>query len=154
MSSGISLIERRRIEAEIIKPIYEAMKSELGIEKAQQILGDSIRAKAIEFGESQRPEHPSLRHFATLIPMWKQDDALETQALRETDNEFDFNVTRCRYAEMYREMGLQEIGHLLSCNRDGSFCDGYDPRLKLTRTQTIMQGASHCDFRYRWTEEC
>jgi hypothetical protein len=54
---------------------------------------------------------------------------------------------------MYREMGLSEIGHLLSCNRDGSFCEGYDDRIKLTRTQTIMQGASHCDFRYRIEDE-
>jgi hypothetical protein len=50
---------------------------------------------------------------------------------------------------MYRDMGLGEIGHLLSCNRDGDFCIGYNPNMELTRTQTIMKGASHCDFRYR-----
>lgn len=50
-------------------------------------------------------------------------------------------------------MGLGEIGHLLSCQRDGTFCEGYDPKLKLTRTQTIMQGASHCDFHYRYEDE-
>ena len=60
---------------------------------------------------------------------------------------------RCRYAEMYREMGLGHIGHLLSCNRDGVFCTGYDPRIKLERTQTLMQGATHCDFRYRFETE-
>jgi L-2-amino-thiazoline-4-carboxylic acid hydrolase len=63
-----------------------------------------------------------------------------------------FISTRCRYAEMYRAMGLAELGALLSCNRDGAFCEGYDPRLKLERTQTLMGGASHCDFRYRWEE--
>ena len=47
-------------------------------------------------------------------------------------------------------MGLGEIGGLLSCNRDGAFCEGYDPKLKLHRSQTIMQGASHCDFRYSY----
>ena len=36
-------------------------------------------------------------------------------------------------------MGLGEIGALLSCNRDGAFCEGYDPKLKLERTQTIME---------------
>ena len=46
-------------------------------------------------------------------------------------------------------MGLGAIGHLLSCNRDGAFCTGYDDRIRLERTQTIMEGASHCDFRYR-----
>ncbi|HLY00558.1 MAG TPA: L-2-amino-thiazoline-4-carboxylic acid hydrolase, partial [Roseiarcus sp.] len=62
---------------------------------------------------------------------------------------FDFNVRRCRYAETYRAMGLGAIGDILSCNRDGSFCEGYDPRIEFSRTQTIMAGASHCDFRYR-----
>jgi hypothetical protein len=54
---------------------------------------------------------------------------------------------------MYRAMGLGEIGHLLSCQRDATFCEGYDPKLKMTRTQTIMQGADRCDFRYRYGEE-
>ena len=46
-------------------------------------------------------------------------------------------------------MGLGDIGDLLSCNRDGDFCIGYNPEMELERTQTIMKGASHCDFRYR-----
>ena len=69
--------------------------------------------------------------------------------LEATEEKMDFNVTRCRYSEMYKEMGLGDIGHLLSCNRDGDFCIGYNPEIDLTRTQTIMKGASHCDFRYR-----
>ena len=74
--------------------------------------------------------------------------ALEVEVLREADERFDFNVTRCRYAEMYNEMGMGDIGHLLSCARDGSFCTGYDPRIELERGATIMGGAKHCSFRY------
>ena len=95
--------------------------------------------------------HTSLQSFADLLPLWTMDDALQMDMLQSSDTVLDFNVTRCRYAEMYREMGLGEIGHLLSCQRDGTFCEGYDPNLKLERTQTIMQGASHCNFRYSYT---
>jgi hypothetical protein len=63
---------------------------------------------------------------------------------------YAFNVTRCGYAEMYRAMGLGEIGHLLSCDRDAVFFEGYDANHKLARTRTIMGGASHCNFRYRY----
>ena len=70
------------------------------------------------------------------------------EVLKVSKTKFDFNVTRCRYAEMYREMGLENIGHLLSCNRDGTFCEGFDPNLKLIREQTLMAGASCCTFRY------
>ena len=35
------------------------------------------------------------------------------------------------------------------CGLDFPFAEGFGPDIKLARTQTIMQGASHCDFRYR-----
>jgi hypothetical protein len=36
----------------------------------------------------------------------------------------------------------------ISCNRDFSLIEGYNTEVELTRTQTLMQGASQCDFRY------
>ena len=91
--------------------------------------------------------------FISLYENWKRDDALEMEVLAANDHQFDFNVNRCRYAETYRAMGLNHIGHLLSCNRDGTFVEGYDPSIKLDRAQTIMEGASCCTFRYRWDEQ-
>lgn len=90
-----------------------------------------------------------LESFKAILPLWTKDDALTIEVVDDKPGVLDFNVRRCRYAETYRAMGLGEIGDILSCNRDGAFCEGYDPRIKLTRTQTIMGGASHCDFRYR-----
>jgi L-2-amino-thiazoline-4-carboxylic acid hydrolase len=64
------------------------------------------------------------------------------------DERLDFNVTRCRYAEFYKDLGLADLGYLVHCNRDHAMIDGFNPDLKLTRTQTVMEGASHCDFRF------
>ena len=149
--TDIPILEIRRIEANIIRPIYQQMVEELGEERAQSILGTAIEKAAIEQGSSMAQESengPSLRAFITLFERWKMGGALEVEVLHEADDQFDFNVTRCRYAEMYREMGMGEIGHLLSCARDGSFCTGYDPRIELERGDTIMRGATHCNFRY------
>jgi hypothetical protein len=85
--------------------------------------------------------------------LWTADGALEVTVHEATDKVFNFDVTRCKYAETYREMGLGNIGHLMSCNRDGTFCEGYDPNIKLERKQTIMAGASCCTFRYRYEAE-
>jgi hypothetical protein len=90
-----------------------------------------------------------LKSFAALQPKWRQDDALRIEVLAEETDRFDFDVIRCRYSEMYKGMGLGEIGEILSCQRDGTFCQGYDPRIALTRTTTIMEGADRCNFRYR-----
>ena len=151
----LPILEQRRIEANVIKPIYEEMVAELGAERAGQILGAAIRKNAIAQGRAyaQAQDGPtSLSGFHALLPQWTANGALEVDMLEEAETEVSYNVTRCRYAEMYREMGLAEIGHLLSCGRDGTFCTGYDSRIELTRTQTIMEGASHCDFRYRMKE--
>lgn len=149
----IGILARRRIEAGIIAPIYQAMKEQLGEAVAKSILDGAIRKAAIAAGAqfaARTPGGTSLRSFQDLQVLWTQDDALEIEVLEATDTVFDYNVKRCRYAETYREMGLGDIGHLLSCNRDGVFCQGYDPRITLERGQTLMGGASHCDFRYRF----
>jgi L-2-amino-thiazoline-4-carboxylic acid hydrolase-like protein len=59
----------------------------------------------------------------------------------------------CRYAQLYKELGEPELGFLLVCSADFRMAEGFDPDIKLTRTQTIMQGASHCDFRYKRQSE-
>lgn len=153
MDGEIGILARRRIEAGIIAPIYEEMCRQIGEEKAQAILDAAIRKAAIKAGESfaaRTPGGTSLRTFQELQDLWTQDDALVIDVTKATDEEFHYTVKRCRYAESYREMGLGHVGHLLSCNRDGVFCVGYDPRISLERTQTIMEGATHCDFKYRF----
>ncbi len=35
------------------------------------------------------------------------------------------------------------------CTADFATAEGFGSDVKLTRTQAIMQGADHCDFRYR-----
>jgi predicted hydrocarbon binding protein len=154
-TQALPMLERRRIEANILKHVYETLKASHGKEMAQKTIGDAVKAASVQQGEEMAAKvdgKTSMQTFADLRPLWMLDNALEIEMLQQDDTVMNYNITRCRYAETYREMGLAEIGHLLSCQRDGTFCEGYDKRLKLTRTQTIMQGASHCDFRYRMEE--
>ncbi len=147
----MGILARRRIEAEIIKPIYDILKRDLGQEKAAAIIGEAVSNAAVQAGKdfaAREPGGADIRSFVRLQHLWEQDDALKVEVLRADDAAFDYDVKRCRYAEMYHEMGLGEIGHLLSCNRDAGFIVGYDDRVKLTRTTTIMGGAPRCDFRY------
>ena len=150
---GLSMLDKRKIEAEILKEVYETLKASHGEEVAKKTIAESVRRSAIEQAKAfaaVAPGGPSLKAFQDVMPLWTKGGALEIEVKEQTDKTFAFNVTRCRYAETYKAMGLGEIGHLLSCQRDGTFCEGYDPRIKLKRTQTIMQGASHCNFKYTY----
>jgi L-2-amino-thiazoline-4-carboxylic acid hydrolase len=150
--TDLPTLTKRRLQAEVIGPIYAEMVQQIGEVKACEILDAAIRKAAIAEGKAFAAKAPggvtSMADFIKLYELWTADGALEIDVLQSNDKNFDFNVTRCRYAETYKEMGLGKIGHLLSCNRDGTFCEGYDPSIKLERNQTIMQGASCCTFRY------
>jgi hypothetical protein len=152
MSETLPILTRRRIEAEFARGVYDVLKAELGEAAAQRILSAAVirmaREGAARMARDAPGGAPDLDSFRALQSLWTAEDALRTEVLESTPTTFNFNVTRCRYAEMYRAMGLAELGAVLSCNRDAAFCEGYDPKLKLTRTQTLMAGASHCDFRY------
>ena len=147
------IFAQRRVEAKILKHVYETLIESHGEEVAKKTIAASVRRASIEqAGEMAEGVETSMRSFQDIYELWTRGGALETEILDATDTTFDFDVTRCRYAEMYKEMGLDDIGHLLSCQRDGTFCEGYDDRIKMTRTQTIMQGADRCTFRYKLEE--
>jgi L-2-amino-thiazoline-4-carboxylic acid hydrolase len=147
----MAMLEKRRIEAAILKHVYDALKASHGIEVAQAAIGEAVRRSAMEQGRQMAAAAGPERNLKTFIDghePWLRGDALTIEVQEKTDTRYRYNVMRCKYAEMYRAMGLGEIGHLLSCQRDATFCAGYDDRLKLERTQTLMQGATHCDFDY------
>lgn len=150
--NDLPVLVKRTLQAQVIGPIHAEMVAELGREKADAILDAAIKKAAIAEGQSFAAKAPggapSMRHFQQLYELWKKGCALEIDLIKATDTEFHFDVTRCRYAETYKEMGLGHIGHLMSCNRDGTFCQGYDPAIKMERAHTIMAGAPRCTFRY------
>jgi hypothetical protein len=152
----LPMLEQRRVEAMILKHVYDTLKQSHGVEVAQQTIADAVKASAIEQAQEFAAKvggKTSMQTFIDRQSLWKHGGALDVTVREQTETSYAYDVTRCRYAEMYREIGLGEIGHLLSCQRDGTFCEGYDRRLRLKRTQTIMQGASHCDFHYTMVDE-
>jgi L-2-amino-thiazoline-4-carboxylic acid hydrolase-like protein len=153
---SMAMLERRRIEAAMLKHVYDVLEASHGVEVAQQTIAEAVRKSAIEQARQMAAAHGPGRSLDAFIDghePWLRGGALTIEVKERNATRYRYNVTRCKYAEMYRDMGLGEIGHLLSCQRDGTFCEGYDSRLKLERTQTLMQGASHCDFDYRFEKE-
>ncbi|HEV3237313.1 MAG TPA: L-2-amino-thiazoline-4-carboxylic acid hydrolase [Gemmataceae bacterium] len=147
----VSLLRQREIEARIVGPLYRAFAQEIGEERTGEIIARVIRELAKHSGcaAAERVGGNDIANLAEAKERWQEGNALSLEVIRQDDQALDFNVTRCRYAEMYRALGLDHLGALLSCNRDAAMIEGFNPAIKLTRTQTLMEGASHCDFRFR-----
>ena len=150
LTTQIGVLTRREVEARILKPIIEALCAEFDREQVLTIVRNTIVRIAQEQGAelAQTMGGCTTAHFLNSLQYWTKDNALEIDLLEQSEQKLSFNVTRCRYAEMYRALGLGDLGATLSCNRDFALIDGFNPDATLTRTQTIMQGAPHCNFRY------
>ncbi len=147
----ISQLKRREIQAPIAACLIRGFITLVGREEALAIATAAIQADALAAGKTmaEKVGTNSLSVFAALIRnIWAEDDAITLDVLEETDQIFNFNVTRCRYVETYEQAGMKDLGYCLSCSRDESFARGFNPRIRLTRTGTIMQGEAACDFRF------
>lgn len=146
----VGVLRRREIEARIVAPLIEALGRQFGRERVLEVAAATIIQIAREQGKELVAVlgGQALTDFAKSLEAWKKDNALQIEVLEQTDERFSFNVTRCRYAEMYRALGVPELGTILSCNRDFALIQGFNERISLRRTQTIMEGSAFCDFRY------
>jgi hypothetical protein len=147
----LTLLHQREVEAGIAGPLIRAMIAEFGEERALRLVRGVISDLARTAGAdlARRLGATTLEVFAQALDRWKEAGALEIDLLEQDADHLSFNVTRCRYAEMYRALGLGDLGFSLSCQRDFSLIEGFNPDIALTRTQTLMEGAPFCDFRFR-----
>jgi hypothetical protein len=147
----VPLIDQVKIQAQVLVPLVKTLRAELGEERANSIVRKALLDLYRKFGEQWWREHGGRdlgETMALAFDRFAAGDALDYEVLRKTPDRFDINVTGCRYAEFYKAIGAPELGFLLVCSADFIMADGFGPNVRLTRTQTIMQGASHCDFRY------
>ena len=149
LTQKIGVLTRRETEARIIAPFVDALIKTFGKEKIIPILEKTVMELARNQGSSLAKEYGNdVSAFLETLRFWTQDGALEIDLLEKNDTKLDFNVTRCRYAEMYKALGIQDLGAVLSCNRDAAMIEGFNQDARLNRETTIMSGGECCTFRY------
>src|SRR5262245_19989857 len=145
----VPVIERVKIQAQVLVPLVKALQAELGEQRANAIVRKALGDRYRKYGE-EYSRQLGMRNLgekmASGFERFAAIDALNYEVIKQTPDAFELNVTGCRYANFYKEMGSPELGFLLVCSADFAMAEGFGAQL--TRTQTIMQGASHCDFRY------
>jgi hypothetical protein len=150
----VSLLDKTRIQAQVLVPVLRALRAELGKDKADAIVKQALRdwsrqlfaAVGDEVGGSPR------RKWAKMQGALNDASAKEVdfEILRHDDAVLDIDVTRCRFAEFFRALGEPELGALLICATDVDIAAAGAGEVSLDRAQTLMQGAPSCTFRYRF----
>jgi hypothetical protein len=147
--SQIDILTRREIEALIVEPIIRAFMDKLGRDEVLDVVMPVIEDLARKSGEAAAAQAGgrSIADFVKAMEAWAAGDAYQFEVKKQTPNAYEWNVTRCAYAEMYARLGMEDLGFHLSCARDFAMVEGFNPKMKLKRTMTRMQGDPICDFR-------
>ena len=149
--ANLTLLQQRKIEANVLVPVIRAFESNFGKKNAHVIVQGVIENIALKQGQAlaEKGTGTPMDKLDLLVPRFCEGGGMELEVLHKSADAYDFNVTRCRYAEFYHEMGVPDLGFVLSCSRDFALTRGISPDLELFRTKTIMQGDAFCDFRFR-----
>jgi hypothetical protein len=153
VDSDVSFLDKARIQAQVLVPVIRALRAELGKDKADALVKQALGGWSSQlFAEIGKDIEGGRRRWAKMQGALNEISlpGVETSAPVKDAGKLEFDVTRCRYAEFFRELDEPELGALLMCSTDFDIAAQSDGEVTLTREQTIMQGAPACTFRYKF----
>ena len=145
-------MQRVRSQVEVLVPLLRHLRAELGEVKANELVYPALREAMKEWiveiasSDSDNPVENFKRTSDTFETMYDGD--VEYETLRDDDERWDLDMYACRYADLFRQLDEPELGTILVCEMDDHIADLAAPAVKMSRTQTIMKGGTHCPFRY------
>jgi predicted ArsR family transcriptional regulator len=150
----VSLLDKIRMQAQVLVPVLRALRTELGKDKADALVKQALRdwSKQLFAAIGDGIDGSPRRKWAAIQSVWGDVSGreVEVEILRQDKETLDMDVTRCSFAEFFRALGEPELGALLICEADFDIAAAGDGEVSLERAQTIMQGAPSCTFRYRF----
>src|ERR1700682_1546255 len=149
-----SLLDKTRMQAQVLIPVLRALRAELGKDKADAIVKEALRdwSKHLFAAIGDGVEGSPRRKWATIQSAWAEvsEREVEFEILRHDKEGLEIDVTACRFAEFFRALGEPELGSLLICETDFDIASAGEGEVSLDRAQTIMRGAPSCTFRYKF----
>jgi hypothetical protein len=78
---------------------------------------------------------------------------LDLKVLELSDEVCQMKITNCLWAKTFRDMNAGDIGYANTCHGDFSGATAFNPKLRMERTKTLMEGHDCCNHRYIWNGE-
>jgi hypothetical protein len=153
--SGLSFADVFKTAYADYLPLWRGIEKDMGSEKfvamlkrvIDEVAGRESAESAKKLGKndlaafSQDLKQPSR--------FWQ--NVLTFQIVEDTPRAFEVKVTECLWAKTYRGANAADLGYVLSCYGDYASAKGFNPKMRMIRTKTLMQGDDHCN--HRWVIE-
>ena len=135
-------------------PILQNLARELGEEHFLQALRKAAWADALRSGQEDASrlacnDFAAFNAWATQPSrFWKH--VLTFEIVQDTPQAFEILVTDCLWARTFRDIGAADIGYELVCHPDHAYCQGFNPKISMHRSKTLMQGQDSCNHCWVW----
>jgi hypothetical protein len=136
-------------------PYMKAMADDVGREKLVEMVKKAACAateREVREGLKKNPKNDLQTYLGDLRkpdPLFRH--ALTFEVVEDTPTAAEMRVTECLWAKTFRGADAADIGYAAMCHPDFVAAPAFNPKMKMIRTKTLMQGNDCCN--HRWVME-
>lgn len=132
----------------------QAVQKKFGKEEAIELIKKLATEFNLERGQkqAQNSKDRSLKSYTRMFADPKSwEPMLNMEVVEDTETAFELKVSECLLAAVFRDANAADIGYAHVCWGDYAWAEGFNPKIKLVRDKTLMEGDKYCNHRYIWT---
>ncbi len=129
------------------------MQKEIGKEKVIELIKKQTDQRMLQRAKKdlKRLGKSDFKSYISIFRDPRMLASLNMEIIQDTDKVFEIKVTDCLAAESFMPHKAGDIGFATVCWGDYLWASGFNPKIKLVRDKTIMQGHGYCNHKYMWT---
>lgn len=131
----------------------QAVQKKFGIEETIELIKKMATEWNLERGrkQAQNSKDRSLKSYTRMFADPKSwEPMLKIKIVEDSETAFELRVTECIQAAIHIDANAADIGYANVCWGDYAWAQGFNPKIKLIRDKTLMQGHACCNHRYVW----
>ncbi|NIM89771.1 MAG: hypothetical protein GTO17_02360 [Candidatus Aminicenantes bacterium] len=132
--------------------LAKALEKEMGKEKFIEFLKKHTYENLIKIGQQYAKRSPenSFKTYTNTFRPPRYKNTLTMEIVEDTEKAFELKVTECIWASVFHKAEAGDIGFAYICYGDYAHAEGFNPKIKMIRDKTLMQGHKYCNHRYIW----
>ncbi|MBN1274373.1 MAG: L-2-amino-thiazoline-4-carboxylic acid hydrolase [Candidatus Aminicenantes bacterium] len=129
------------------------LQKEIGEEKVIELIKKQTDERLLQQAKNdlKRLGKSDFKSYISIFRDPRMEASLNMEIIQDTDTVFEIKVTDCLAAESFLPHKAGDIGYAAVCWGDYIWAEGFNPKIKLIRDKTLMQGDDYCNHKYIWT---
>jgi len=129
------------------------LQKEIGQEKVLELIKKQTDERLLQQAKNdlKRLGKSDFKSYISIFRDPRMLASLNMEIIQDTDTVFEIKVTDCLAAESFLPHNAGDIGYAAVCWGDYIWASGFNPKIKLIRDKTLMEGHGYCNHKYIWT---